>query len=325
MASDHLPKEEHAEENAFSKLPPQPDAATAPDDHVEAITPSPETIIDNQETPLHSSATKTESQTEPMEVHHHSHTERKHWKHYAFEFFMLFLAVFCGFLAEYQLEHTIEHEREKKYMASLVRDLKMDTTLMNFNIKGVSKLVKTYDTLLLLLRHIDPAQKANQLYFYFFPTHYYYPFIPSDRTMEQLRGAGVMRLIRNMDVSDSITAYYEEVELYQNTEQVFEDRFHQYHSLASQVFDYKEIAPYLDNLSELLDFKTPPSNGLGNVSDVKSPTLKLASYDPSLHIPMYNKLTILRFALMEQLGLLIELKKKATSTIKFLKKEYHIE
>src|SRR5215213_11711783 len=35
-----------------------------------------------------------------MEVHHHSHTERKRWQHYLFEFFMLFLAVFAGFLAE---------------------------------------------------------------------------------------------------------------------------------------------------------------------------------------------------------------------------------
>ena len=38
-----------------------------------------------------------------MEVHHHSHTSRKKWMHYFWEFLMLFLAVFCGFLAEYQL------------------------------------------------------------------------------------------------------------------------------------------------------------------------------------------------------------------------------
>ena len=57
-----------------------------------------------------------------MEVHHHSHLASgethtssppagragKKWTHYFWEFLMLFLAVFCGFLAEYQLEHTIE-------------------------------------------------------------------------------------------------------------------------------------------------------------------------------------------------------------------------
>ena len=43
-----------------------------------------------------------------METHHHTHTPRKKWTHYLWEFLMLFLAVFCGFLAEYQLEHKIE-------------------------------------------------------------------------------------------------------------------------------------------------------------------------------------------------------------------------
>ncbi len=51
-----------------------------------------------------------------MEVHHHPHTSRKKWTHYFWEFLMLFLAVFCGFLAEYQLEHKIEKDREKQFM-----------------------------------------------------------------------------------------------------------------------------------------------------------------------------------------------------------------
>src|SRR6188508_662526 len=62
-----------------------------------------------------------------MEVHHHSHTSRKKWTHYFWEFLMLFLAVFCGFLAEYQLEHIIENQREKAYIRSMVEDLKKDT------------------------------------------------------------------------------------------------------------------------------------------------------------------------------------------------------
>ncbi len=60
-----------------------------------------------------------------MEVHHHSHTpdshrERKKWTHYFWEFLMLFLAVFCGFLAENQREHMVEHKREKQYMQSML-------------------------------------------------------------------------------------------------------------------------------------------------------------------------------------------------------------
>ena len=38
---------------------------------------------------------------EEMEVHHHTHAShgKKNWKNYFWEFLMLFLAVFCGFLA----------------------------------------------------------------------------------------------------------------------------------------------------------------------------------------------------------------------------------
>jgi len=35
-----------------------------------------------------------------MEVHHHSHAKRKKWTQYLWEFLMLFVAVFCGFLEE---------------------------------------------------------------------------------------------------------------------------------------------------------------------------------------------------------------------------------
>jgi hypothetical protein len=47
-----------------------------------------------------------------MEVHHHSqipapetHAQGSKWTHYFWEFLMLFLAVFCGFLAENIREH----------------------------------------------------------------------------------------------------------------------------------------------------------------------------------------------------------------------------
>ncbi|MEO5947207.1 MAG: hypothetical protein ABIP79_10365, partial [Chitinophagaceae bacterium] len=68
-----------------------------------------------------------------MEVHHHAHTARKRWTHYFWEFLMLFLAVFCGFLAEYQLEHKIEQDREKAYMKGIVENLKYDIIRCKIN------------------------------------------------------------------------------------------------------------------------------------------------------------------------------------------------
>ena len=51
-----------------------------------------------------------------MEIHPHTHTPRKKWTHYLWEFLMLFLAVFCGFIAEYLLEHKIEKEKGNQYL-----------------------------------------------------------------------------------------------------------------------------------------------------------------------------------------------------------------
>ena len=66
-----------------------------------------------------------------MDIHHHGHVhETKKWKEYLFQFFMLFLAVFCGFLAEYQLEHMIEKDRERQFISSLVDDLKDDQSTL---------------------------------------------------------------------------------------------------------------------------------------------------------------------------------------------------
>ena len=66
-----------------------------------------------------------------MEVHAHTHTARKKWIHYFWEFLMLFLAVFCGFLAENIREHKIEQHRAKEFSRSLVEDLQNDTAAIN--------------------------------------------------------------------------------------------------------------------------------------------------------------------------------------------------
>ena len=72
-----------------------------------------------------------------MEVHHHTgHGGKKSWKAYAWEFLMLFLAVFCGFLAEYQLEHLVERDREKVYIRSMIEDLAADTTNLATQVRG---------------------------------------------------------------------------------------------------------------------------------------------------------------------------------------------
>ncbi|MDQ3552516.1 MAG: hypothetical protein M3413_13430, partial [Bacteroidota bacterium] len=106
-------KEKDEKAKAIMDLPIKPVSAPA---NISSIPVSAEPeIINKQENSL-------------MEVHHHGHVhENKKWKEYFFQFLMLFLAVFLGFLAEYQLEHIVENNREEQYIKSFIEDLKADT------------------------------------------------------------------------------------------------------------------------------------------------------------------------------------------------------
>src|SRR4029077_13564688 len=81
-----------------------------------------------------------------MEVHAHTHTERKKWTHYLWEFLMLFLAVFAGFLAENQREHIVERRRAEQFACSLLADLKADTGALAVAIGYSNKKIKAIDS-----------------------------------------------------------------------------------------------------------------------------------------------------------------------------------
>ncbi len=152
-------------------------------------------------------------QSEKMEVHHHGHVhEKKKWKEYLFQFLMLFLAVFCGFLAEYQLEHLIEKQKGRQYISSFLQDLEIDNKQLDQLIPAFIEKDKLLDTLLQKIRGISPSTGANGIYKYYRQTFAYPDFIYTDRTMQQLKNSGGLRLIAKA-ASDSIIAYDAEVRL----------------------------------------------------------------------------------------------------------------
>jgi len=143
-----------------------------------------------------------------MEVHAHSHSHgKKTWKNYFWEFLMLFLAVFCGFLAENQREHFVEHQREKQFIQTLLQDLGNDTANFNRSISIFKSNVERFDSLKASVKNpqtqedILNAYKASTLPQSFSSFNY------SDRTIEQLRSSGNFRLIKNSEVSDALIEY----------------------------------------------------------------------------------------------------------------------
>ena len=151
-----------------------------------------------------------------MEVHHHSrlasgetHTSRKKWTHYFWEFLMLFLAVFCGFLAEYQLEHVIEHNKEKQFIKALVEDLKLDTMGMRRSSELSKRQIMGMDTLTRMIWDSSITRKnARRVYeLKFTYTGGFSRVIFSRSTLTQLKNSGNLRLIRNMAITDNILKY----------------------------------------------------------------------------------------------------------------------
>src|SRR5678809_559290 len=102
-----------------------------------------------------------------MEVHAHTHTPRKKWTHYLWEFLMLFLAVFCGFLAENIREHKIEKNRAQVFAVSMLKDLESDTSLLRSYRKYFDFATKNVDTFMQLLVVNEPKNiPAGKLYWY---------------------------------------------------------------------------------------------------------------------------------------------------------------
>lgn len=170
-------------------------------------------IKPNQEPALVTSsenpAVEPQSQIKNMEVHAHSHTPRKKWSHYFWEFLMLFLAVFCGFLAEYKLEHVIENQREETLMRSLTDDLRADELALTKYYNWRKEIDRDFDSVLQLLSESYPDSNASLIYQKSNAAvlRFGLPDI-HEGTIQQLKNAGGLRLIRNKEVLNEINEHY---------------------------------------------------------------------------------------------------------------------
>jgi len=147
---------------------------------------------------------------------------------------MLFLAVFCGFLAEYQLEHKIEKDREEQFMQTMAEDLKSDSAQLNRLIKRRKSRIRELDTLFHLIANDEYLKDGKKVYkLYELPYWDILRFFPSDGTMQQLKNGGNLRLIRKKKVSNALIKYDVLVRNYKEYESLQEE-------LATQVNPHLE-------------------------------------------------------------------------------------
>jgi len=144
-----------------------------------------------------------------MEVHAHTHTERKKWTHYFWEFLMLFLAVFCGFLAENQREHFVEHKRAKDYARTLINDLRLDTSELRRGIHQTEFIMSSIDSLVSMSSRINTNESVPGKFYYYSKFVFNgFRIDWSKSTINQLIQSGNLRYFRNHDLVSAIQFYY---------------------------------------------------------------------------------------------------------------------
>ncbi|MFT3681053.1 MAG: hypothetical protein QM791_12315 [Ferruginibacter sp.] len=236
-----------------------------------------------------------------MEVHHHAHHGgKKNWKSYIWEFLMLFLAVFCGFLAEWRLEHMIENHREEEYIHSMVEDINADIEQTTKLLTDVNNRISMTDSLLAALSSEDIKEHSDKAYGLWLTTIGFPDFIQNDRTIQQLKGSGALRLIRNKAVSDKIMEYDQAVRLLSVTQ-------NNMNAIAANTTLFNQTFDFI-NLSKKTGQPVPlTENGKRSLNEA------------------YANRSFWKFNLTGLRQRLLNLNKKGTEVAEFIKKQYHLE
>jgi len=243
-----------------------------------------------------------------MEVHHHSHSSRTKWTHYFWEFFMLFLAVTLGFFVENMREHYIEHKRGLQYIRSFVEDLKTDTAgfshiIAQYKIKEgqLNQLYLCYDS---INGKFQSADCINKIYA---ASIGFQDLIFTDRTLQQLKNAGGLRLLEEED-ADSIVIYDQFLRYLLKVESTsLQEMQTRVRSTRNSVFAYSQ------------DMEESWAKG------AQPGKVNLISTDKELLNRFFNEVMVYRFACRFQFRQTIRLREKAVALIRFYSEKYHLK
>lgn len=243
---------------------------------------------------------------ENMETHAHDlhKAPGQGWKHYFFEFLMLFLAVFAGFLAENQREHYVEHQREKKFARRLLSDLQQDSIFFETRIRLLEERQKAYSQFLKIM--INPIRATDSAVMR--------RFIPllsgtgndyTTATYNQMKTSGTLRYINNDDLTTSLQKYYDVLLTRASRDGEGADKF---------FADY--IIPYMTKHFRFQDFR--PVDG-------SLPDAKLLDRSAESDQELINIMGVWASNCDTQLDLQRPAQKQMVELMELIKKEYHLE
>ncbi len=254
-----------------------------------------------------------------MEVHAHTHTARKKWTHYFWEFLMLFLAVFCGFLAENIREHKIEHQRAKDYAMSLMEEVEGDTMALNNSISYYKSKTENIDILIQLLSSNIKLVPGGTLYYFSELSLYNSSLVFNKTTLQQLVNSGTLRYFTNRKLIKCIGEYEQILQKVENSEASALFILMEARKLQFKIFDFRFKNIY---------YKGQNINIMNSDSIllIKKTQFPLITYEPAILSEFTSWLSMrsanLKFGNNKSL---IDAQNKAIELIALLKKEYHLK
>ncbi len=177
------------------------------------------------------------------------------------EFVLVFFAVLLGFLADRWREKLYEREREKQFMTAMYQDLKSDITEFELNKRKSEEATGAIDRMIALF---SSAQKYDSV----LPVYHYARFItlnapyyePNQRTYEQMKYSGELRLIRDRAVADSVTNYYNSLVWILSQNNYVHERLGDFMGGAENIFDGKAFLLILKQQPDSIIQKALPKN-----------------------------------------------------------------
>lgn len=238
-----------------------------------------------------------------MESHaNHIHKAPGHgWKHYFYEFLMLFLAVFCGFLSENMRETRINREREVLLMESMIKNLEQDTAQVNLSLKDTARFAGM-DSLIDILQLRTTKKMDQDKALWLLNSAFNYEATSSfatKSTLTQLNSGGNMWLVRKQIVVDSLNSL--DITLVALNEQfkTFTNSMDKSYNIEAQIFDFY----YYKHRKKKAVFMTD---------------------DLTLIHQCANSILLQKLIYRTYLYMLTAYSEQCTRLIKLIKKEYHI-
>jgi hypothetical protein len=171
----------------------------------------PGTPFPESSTPMEPGTLPHKQEVKNMETHaHHLHHApgKKIW-HYFYEFLMLFLAVFCGFLAENLREHHVERLRAREYAKSLVEDVAKDTVEIHDVIREDKIILTCFDSISSIIQTgIKDKRVRGSFYYYSTIGTAVSTVVWNNATLTQITQSGNLRYFENLELVNKISRYY---------------------------------------------------------------------------------------------------------------------